>query len=65
MTTETQEDEARVPVGSIRGDVEFHDVGFEYTPNVPVLKGISFRAAAGTTTALVGSSGSGKARWCP
>ena len=33
---------------------------FEYHPGVPVLKHVSFRAAAGSTTALVGSSGSGK-----
>jgi subfamily B ATP-binding cassette protein MsbA len=35
-------------------------VWFEYTPGQPVLRGVSFDAAAGTTTALVGSSGSGK-----
>ena len=44
----------------VRGEVEFHDVTFEYNPGVPVLKNVSFRAPAGTTTALVGSSGSGK-----
>jgi subfamily B ATP-binding cassette protein MsbA len=35
-------------------------VFFEYEANQPVLRGVSFDAAAGTTTALVGSSGSGK-----
>jgi subfamily B ATP-binding cassette protein MsbA len=35
-------------------------VDFEYNPGVLVLKDVTFRAAAGTTTALVGSSGSGK-----
>jgi len=35
-------------------------VWFEYTPGQPVLREVSFRAAPGTTTALVGSSGSGK-----
>ncbi len=33
---------------------------FEYNEGQPVLRGVSFHAAAGTTTALVGSSGSGK-----
>ncbi len=33
---------------------------FEYDAGVPVLKGISFHSEAGATTALVGSSGSGK-----
>jgi subfamily B ATP-binding cassette protein MsbA len=60
LTTEDEEDASREPVGTIVGDVEFDGVWFEYRPDTPVLKGISFRAAAGTTTALVGSSGSGK-----
>jgi len=60
MSTEDQEDARRAPFGEIRGEVEFQDVWFEYNPDVPVLKGVSFRAPAGTTTALVGSSGSGK-----
>lgn len=60
MRTETDEDENREPLGEIAGEIEFKDVCFEYDPGVPVLKDVSFHAAAGTTTALVGSSGSGK-----
>ena len=60
MTAEDAGDGARAPVPSLRGDVVFENVTFEYTPGVPVLKNISFRAPAGSTTALVGSSGSGK-----
>jgi ABC-type multidrug transport system fused ATPase/permease subunit len=40
--------------------VEFSDVTFEYDPGVEVLKHVSFVAASGSTTALVGSSGGGK-----
>jgi subfamily B ATP-binding cassette protein MsbA len=58
--SELAADAARNPVESIRGDVAFDDVTFEYNPDVPVLKNISFTAPAQTTTALVGSSGSGK-----
>jgi subfamily B ATP-binding cassette protein MsbA len=58
--TEVDEDASRDAIASVRGDVEFEDVSFEYVPGVPVLKQISFRAPAQTTTALVGSSGSGK-----
>jgi subfamily B ATP-binding cassette protein MsbA len=58
--TEDQDDHLRAPLGTIDGEVTFEEVTFEYNPGVPVLKRVSFRAAAGTTTALVGSSGSGK-----
>lgn len=47
-------------VEPIYGDVAFNDVVFAYVPDKPVLHGISFEAKAGTVTALVGSSGSGK-----
>ncbi|MBK7708854.1 MAG: ABC transporter ATP-binding protein [Acidobacteria bacterium] len=60
MRTETDEDESKNAMPKLEGAVEFEDVHFEYEVNVPVLKGVSFAAAAGTTTALVGSSGSGK-----
>jgi len=60
MTTEDAEDASRKPLDMVRGDVVFEHVTFAYKPGVPVLKDVSFRAAAGSTTALVGSSGSGK-----
>jgi len=49
-----------VKMPPIEGRVRFDDVEFAYTPEKPVLHGISFRAEPGTVTALVGSSGSGK-----
>jgi ATP-binding cassette subfamily B protein len=43
------------------GDVEFSHVSFRYEQaGRPLLEDVSFRAAAGTTTAVVGPSGSGK-----
>jgi ABC-type multidrug transport system fused ATPase/permease subunit len=51
---------AKKPVARVRGTVEFRDVHFEYQEGVPVLRGISFRAEPGTSTALVGPSGAGK-----
>lgn len=60
MPTETDEDARRQPMPDIKGTIEFENVHFEYEPGVPVLKGISFVAEANSTTALVGSSGSGK-----
>ena len=60
MATEDQEDRRLAPMPDVDGAIEFDRVFFEYNEGVPVLKDVSFRAAAGTTTALVGSSGSGK-----
>ena len=60
MTTESDEDASRAPLGRLTGHVVFDNVWFEYNPGQPVLKGVSFHADAGSTTALVGSSGSGK-----
>ncbi|HEX4951851.1 MAG TPA: ABC transporter ATP-binding protein [Thermoanaerobaculia bacterium] len=45
---------------TMRGDIEFEDVSFEYKADTPVLRHVSLCAPAGTTTALVGPSGSGK-----
>ncbi len=60
MPTEDQEDATKTAVPSVVGRVEFDHVSFEYEAGTPVLKDVSFTAPAGTTTALVGSSGSGK-----
>src|SRR5438309_1666126 len=44
-----------------RGQLEFRDVEFRYPgAAAPVLRAISFRAEAGRTTAIIGSTGSGK-----
>ncbi len=54
------------PVSPIRSvaspaSLEFRQVGFSYPgAELPVLTDISFTAAAGTTTAIIGSTGSGK-----
>jgi ATP-binding cassette, subfamily B, multidrug efflux pump len=49
------------PAGPERGVVEFSGVEFRYPgAQEPVLHGISFRAEPGRTTAIVGSTGSGK-----
>jgi len=60
QATEDEEDQAREPVGELRGEVVCEGVDFAYEADAPVLSGVSFAAPAGSTTALVGSSGSGK-----
>ncbi|TNJ34701.1 lipid A export permease/ATP-binding protein MsbA [Arenimonas terrae] len=54
-------DEGTMPLLSARGEIEFRDVTVRYPgQDVPALDRISFRAAPGTVTAIVGRSGSGK-----
>ncbi len=60
LKTEDEEDRSKSALKKVDGRIEFEDVHFEYEKGVPVLKGISFISEAGSTTALVGSSGSGK-----
>ena len=58
--TETVIHAGRQRLPRVEGRIEFEDVVFEYKPGEPVLRGVSFVAPAGTTTALVGPSGAGK-----
>ena len=47
-------------LGPTRGDVEFDNVSLSHPRGGLVLDGVSFRAEAGRTLAIVGASGSGK-----
>lgn len=47
-------------VDEITGNIEFENVSFSYEKSKEVLTDITFSAPAGSVTALVGSSGSGK-----
>jgi ABC-type multidrug transport system fused ATPase/permease subunit len=44
----------------IRGEVEFRDVSFGYSRNVPVLSHLNLHIQAGQTVAIVGPTGAGK-----
>lgn len=46
--------------GRVRGEIDFQNVCFGYTDDVPVLTDISFHVNAGQTIALIGSTGAGK-----
>lgn len=48
------------PLVVSKGEVRFDNVSFSYREKAPVLHGVSFVAAAGKTTAIVGASGAGK-----
>jgi ABC-type multidrug transport system fused ATPase/permease subunit len=50
----------KIAIGQITGDIAYENVFFEYEEGKPVLQEINFLAKAGSVTALVGTSGSGK-----
>jgi subfamily B ATP-binding cassette protein MsbA len=60
MAAEEDDKNRNITLEKLNGDIEFHDVSFAYEEDKEVLHNISFKAPAGSVTALVGSSGSGK-----
>ncbi len=60
QVAEVRDAEDAIPMPPFRESVDFRDVGFGYQPEVRVLEGVTFTARAGTITALVGPTGSGK-----
>lgn len=60
MSPEDHPEERPVKVEKIKGDIVFDNVSFSYGEEKEVIHNISFDAPAGSVTALVGSSGSGK-----
>ena len=57
---EVQIVENPVDIRSVRGDVEFENVKFGYTPERTLMRDVSFTAKPGNTMAIVGPSGAGK-----
>ncbi|MFN7238812.1 MAG: ABC transporter ATP-binding protein [Chitinophagales bacterium] len=61
LDTPTQEaDQGTINNIAIRGDIRFDKVSFSYSPEVPVLRDVSFQIEAGKSLAIVGATGSGK-----
>jgi len=48
------------PLPRVEGAIDFEDVHFAYTPERPVLRGVSFHIEPGAVAAFVGPSGAGK-----
>ena len=46
--------------GTLKGDIEFDDVDFQYESEKPVLQGFSLTVRQGETIAIVGPTGAGK-----
>jgi len=57
---EPADDPDALTIADIRGEVEFENVVFGYTPDKEILHGISFKAEPGETIAIVGPTGAGK-----
>ncbi len=60
MEPENNLEERPIQLKKVEGNIKFKNVSFSYEKGKEVLKEISFEAPAGSVTALVGSSGSGK-----
>jgi len=60
MEEEDNPSERPVMLNGINGDIRFNGVSFSYEESKEVIHDVSFDAPAGSVTALVGSSGSGK-----
>jgi len=59
-TPEIENDPNAIELDAVKGEVSVEDLWFSYEGEKDVLKGISFKAEAGKTVALVGPSGAGK-----
>lgn len=60
LTAEDDDQNRDIELNTLKGNLVFNDVSFEYEKDKPVLHNINFNAPSGSVIALVGSSGSGK-----
>ena len=60
LKPEVVEKAEALPLADIRGNVEFHDVGFAYEEAKTVLENIAFQTHPGQVIAIVGPTGAGK-----
>src|SRR5579885_1783773 len=60
MPVEITDRPGSIELPQIKGEVEFRDVSFGYSRNVPVLSHLNLHIRAGQTVAIVGPTGAGK-----
>ncbi len=61
---EIQDSPNAIKLREVKGDIEFHNVSFQYNEEEEVLNQVSLKIKAGKTVALVGPSGGGKTTLC-
>ncbi len=61
---ETVQKEGAAELKKALGNIEYRNVDFAYSNNVPVLKNVNLSVESGKTLALVGPSGAGKTTFC-
>ena len=59
-----EEEEGKLEVGKLKGDIAFDNVTFRYEKNENIFDNFSLKIKAGTSVALVGESGVGKSTIC-
>src|SRR6185295_3697199 len=59
-TPDLPDGDRRLNPASVRGEVGFEHVAFEYEPGRPVLRDVDLTARAGEVLAIVGATGAGK-----
>ena len=57
---ETPDPKPALTLSKVKGEVEFHNVCFEYLPDTPIIKDFSVKVKPGTNVAIVGPTGAGK-----
>ncbi|MBQ3865872.1 MAG: ABC transporter ATP-binding protein, partial [Clostridia bacterium] len=57
---ETPDAPDALPLGEVRGEVEFRHVKFRYTPEREIIHDLTLKVPAGKTVAIVGPTGGGK-----
>jgi ATP-binding cassette subfamily B protein/subfamily B ATP-binding cassette protein MsbA len=60
MLPETSDAPDAMEAATVKGEIQFEDVGFTYPDGTEVLRGITFSAKPGQMVALVGLTGAGK-----
>ncbi|MBL4577388.1 MAG: ABC transporter ATP-binding protein [Flavobacteriales bacterium] len=60
LKAEDNPEQRTIELNGVKGDMKFENISFGYESGKEVLHDISFNAPAGSVTALVGTSGSGK-----